>query len=109
VAFAIALVETAVPLSPDRPVLGISGVGPWILLISVLIRNRPIWTLVTAVAAASMWPIAYWVNLQRHGLAPAPWGRLIVWPGINYLIAVLAALISRRISGTAVAAEAAHD
>ena len=98
VAFAIALVETVVPLSPDRPVLGISAVGPWILLISVLVRNRPIWTLVTAVAAASMWPIAYWVNLQRHGLAPAPWGRLIVWPGINYLIAVLAALISRRMS-----------
>ena len=109
VAFAIALVETVVPLSPDRPVLGISAVGPWILLISVLVRNRPIWTLVTALAAASMWPIAYAINLQRHDLALAPWGRLIVWPGINYLIAVLAALIGRRMSGIAAAAEAAHD
>ena len=90
VALAIALVETVVPLAPDRPVLGISAVGPWILLISVLVRNRPIWILVTALAAASMWPVAYAINLQRHGLAPAPWARLVVWPGINYLMAVLA-------------------
>jgi serine/threonine-protein kinase len=109
VAFAIALVETVVPLSPDRPVLGISAVGPWILLSSVLIRNPPIRTLGTAVTAASMWPIAYWVNLQRHGFAPAPWGRLIVWPGINYLIALLAASISRRIGGATAAAGAAQD
>jgi tRNA A-37 threonylcarbamoyl transferase component Bud32 len=109
VALAIALVETVVPLAPDRPVLGISAVGPWILLISVLVRNRPIWTLATALAAASMWPVAYAINLQRHDLALAPWGRLIVWPGINYLMAVLAVLIGRRIHGIAVAGDAAHE
>jgi eukaryotic-like serine/threonine-protein kinase len=109
VAFAIALVETFVPLSADRPVLGISAVGPWILLISVLIRNRPIWTLVTGLAAASMWPVAYAINVQRHDLALAPWGRLVVWPGINYLIAVLAFLIGRRMSAVTVAVDAANE
>jgi serine/threonine-protein kinase len=111
VAFAIALVETAVPLAPDRPVLGISAVGPWIVLVTVLVlaRNRPISTLVTALAAASMWPVAYAINLQRHDLALAPWGRLIVWPGINYLMALLGCLIGRRVQGSTVVPVAANE
>ncbi|MEO8259538.1 MAG: serine/threonine-protein kinase [Acidobacteriota bacterium] len=109
VALVIALAETVVPLPADRPVLGISAVGPWILLFSLLARNRPGATLAAGLIAASMWPIAYAINLQRHGFALAPWGRLIVWPGINYLIAVLAAVIGRRIDGTAATAETADD
>jgi hypothetical protein len=42
VAFAIALVETAVPLAADRPVLGISAVGPWIVFSSLLFATGPV-------------------------------------------------------------------
>src|SRR5512132_1273778 len=55
VAFAIALVETAVPLAADRPVLGISAVGPWIIFSCLLFATGPIAMLVTGLAAASMW------------------------------------------------------
>ena len=99
VAFAIALVETALPLPADRPVLGISAVGPWILFVGLLVPDRPRWMLIAGIAAASMWPLAYALNISRLGIAPAPWGRLIIWPGINYVIAVLAWLIVRRLHG----------
>ena len=104
VAFAIAIVETAVPLTADRPVLGISAVGPWIILVCVLVRNQPSWTLATALAAASMWPLAYAINVQRLGFAPAPWSRLIVWPVINYLLAALGYLIGRQLYAVTAAA-----
>ena len=109
VALAIAMVETAVPLPIDRPVLGISAVAPWILFMCVLLRTPPTRTLVAALAAASMWPLAYAINAQRLGLAVAPWSRLIVWPGINYLVAVLACLIGRRLYGMTVKAEATEE
>jgi tRNA A-37 threonylcarbamoyl transferase component Bud32 len=102
VAFAIALVETAVPLAADRPVLGISAVGPWIVFSSLLLATGPIAMLVTGLAAASMWPLAYAINVQRLGLALAPWSRLIVWPAINYLMAVVTWLIGRRLQGATV-------
>jgi hypothetical protein len=40
VAFAISIVETAVPFVPNEPVLGISSLGPWIVLVGVIIPNR---------------------------------------------------------------------
>jgi serine/threonine-protein kinase len=99
VAFAIAMVETAVPIALDRPVLGLSAVAPWILFMCVLVRTSPARLLVTSMAAASMWPLAYAINVPRLDLPLAPWSRLIVWPAINYLVAVIAWLIGRRLSG----------
>jgi serine/threonine-protein kinase len=99
VALAIAMVETSVPLEAGRPVLGLSALGPWVLLVGVLVPDRPRWTLVAGIAAASMWPIAYAVNASRLGFDAAPWPRLIVWPAINYAMAVLAWLIGRRLYG----------
>ena len=46
-----------------------------------------------------MWPAAYAINVDARGFAPVPWDRLIVWPGINVLTAVLAALLRRRLDG----------
>jgi serine/threonine-protein kinase len=99
VALAIAMVETSVPLEAGRPVLGLSAVGPWVLLAGVLLPNRPRWTLAAGIAAASMWPMAYVINASRLGFDAAPWGRLIVWPAINYAMALLAWLIGRRLYG----------
>jgi eukaryotic-like serine/threonine-protein kinase len=103
VAFAIALAETAVPLAADRPVLGISAAGPWIVFSCLLFATSPVAMLVTGLAAASMWPLAYAINVQRLGLVLAPWSRLIVWPAINYLMALVTWLIGRRLHGATAA------
>jgi len=99
VAFAIALVETSVPLAADRPVLGISAVGPWILFVGLMMPERPRWTLIAGVVAATTWPLAYAINEARLGFVPPHWTRLIVWPGINYAMAILAWLIGQRLFG----------
>ena len=109
VAFSIAMVETSWPLNPDEPVMGLSSLGPWIVAVGVIIPNRPLWTLATAVAAATMWPVAYAINDARFGFTPPPWGTLLAWPVINYLLAVAAYLIGKRIYGTAIAAQSAID
>ncbi len=109
VAFSIAMVETSYPMDPDQPVMGLSSLGPWIVAVGVIIPNRPIWTLVTALAAATMWPVAYAINYQRFGFTLPPWGTLAAWPAINYLLAVLAYLIGRRIYGTTLAAQSAIE
>ncbi|MGE5833957.1 MAG: serine/threonine-protein kinase [Acidobacteriota bacterium] len=109
VAFAIAMVETSWPLNPDQPVLGLSSMGPWIVAVGAIIPNRPIWTLVTALAAATMWPLAYAINHARFHFPAVPWGAVAAWPTINYLLAILAFYIGRRIYGTTIAAQEAAD
>jgi len=99
VAFWIAMVETAAPLAPDLPVRGLSAVGPWIVFAS-LMRPAPVsWTLVAGLVAASTWPLAYAINVTRFGFPIVPWDRLIVWPAINYLMALLAWLFGQRLAG----------
>ena len=95
IAFAISLVETAMPLDPGRPVLGMSAVGAWILLMCVLLPNPPRVALLAGLAAAAMWPLAYAVNVGRHGWPLPAWDRVIVWPVVNVLMAVLGCLIRR--------------
>jgi serine/threonine-protein kinase len=109
VAFTVAMIETSVPLDPARPVLGISSIGPWIVFVGAIIPNRPIVTLMAALAAATTWPIAHLINSARLDLDPAPMGRLAVWPTINYLMAALAYFASRRWYGTACEASTAQE
>jgi serine/threonine-protein kinase len=110
VCFGISMTETAWPLDPRVPVLGVSSVGLVIVSVGALIPNHPIWTLLTALLAATTWPLAYAVNFVRldFGTLP-PLGTLAPWPTINYLLAVLAFLIGRRIYGTTLAAQSALD
>jgi serine/threonine-protein kinase len=109
VAFTVSMIETAVPLDPARPVLGISSLGPWIVFVGAIIPNRPIVTLMAALAAATTWPIAHLINSARLDLAPAPMERLAVWPVINYLMAFLAYFAARRWYGTACEASTAQE
>jgi serine/threonine-protein kinase len=109
VAFAIAMVETSWPIDPDRPVLGLSSMGVWIVAVGILVPNRPMWTLVTALAAATMWPVAYAINYARFEFPIPPLGTLAAWPTINYLLAVLAFFTGKRMYGTAIAAQSAVD
>ncbi len=94
----ISLVETAVPLPPGQPVLGFSAVGPLILVMCVLVPAPTGWTLAAAMAAASTWPLAFAINVQRLDLPLPPLDRLIVWPSLNYFIALIACLIRRRVT-----------
>lgn len=109
VAFTISMTETTLPMVPGDPVLGMSTLAPWIFAVGILIPNRPIWTLVTALAAASTWPAAYAINAGRFDFEPLPWGQLLAWPTMNYLVAILAYLIGRWTYGTAIAAQFAQD
>lgn len=109
VAFAIAIIETAWPISSTAPLLGVSTLGPWIFAVGTLIPNRPIWTLVTALAAATTWPLAYAINYVRLDFVLPPWGTLVAWPAINFMLAGLTFLIGRRLYGTAIAAQNAME
>ena len=109
VAFSISMVETAVPFRRDEPLLGISAVGPWIVLVGVVIPNRPVWTLVTALAAATTWPAAFAINASRYHFETPAWGQLVVWPTINYLMAVLAYGVGRHTYGTECEAQTAQE
>ena len=109
VAFSISMIETAVPFRRNEPLLGISSLGPWIVLVGVVIPNRPVWTLVTALAAATTWPLAFAINATRYHFELPPWGLLIVWPTMNYLLAVLAYGVGRHTYGCECEAQTAQD
>jgi serine/threonine-protein kinase len=103
------MIETTLPLSPDRPVVGISSLGPWIVAVGVFIPNRPTWTLVAGLVAATTWPVADAINSARLHFPPVPLSQVAVWPFFNYLIAVLTFAIGRRMYGMAIAVETAAE
>jgi len=105
----ISLIETAVPPPPDHPVLGFSAVGPLILVTCVLVAAPANWTFAAALAAATTWPLAFAFNAQRLDLPWPPLDRFIVWPGLNYLIAVIACLMRQRVTERDDGGEPADD
>ena len=109
VSFCISMIETTIPIRSDAPVIGISALGPWILVVGVFIPNRPIWTLLTGLTAATTFVIAYAINSARFDFPPMPIGTLLVWPFFNYLMAVLAFLFGRRTYGMMIAAHNAVE
>ena len=109
VAFAISFSETALPMSPDTPVLGVSKVAVWIALVGLLIPHRPRTQLLTALVSASMWPLAYYINLQMHGYEALPLNRLLVWIHVPYIMALVTFAISKRIYTMETDAQKARD
>ncbi|MBY0505559.1 MAG: serine/threonine protein kinase [Bryobacteraceae bacterium] len=77
-AFMCASFETSIS-HQDEVVRGVSFVALWIVLNGLLIPNPPGLKLTTSIISASMWPLAYWVNLQVYGFEPLPLNRLAVW------------------------------
>jgi serine/threonine-protein kinase len=108
-AFAVSMIETAVPIAADRPVLGVSKLGPWILAFGIIVPNRPVWTAIWASAAAVTWPLAYAINAALFHYPPAPWAQLGVWPLFNACMVGLAYCIGRQTYGLAHAADAALE
>jgi hypothetical protein len=65
--------------------------------------DRPRWTLIAGLTAATMWPLAYAINVARFDFTVAPWTRLVVWPGVNYVMVLLGWLLGRRFADVPVA------
>jgi hypothetical protein len=98
IAFALAMIETTGPAAATAPP-GISAVGAWIVIFSALVPNRPARALYVGLAAATAWPVAYIVNAAR-GIAP---DLFVLWPALNYGLAVLAYWIGHSGGGAEVA------
>jgi serine/threonine-protein kinase len=109
VAFALCLDETAVPLAKDGLILGIPAVSLWIAVVGLLIPNRPRTKLLVAIISASMWPLAYVLNLQLQGFDPLPLNRLLAWLHIPYMMAFVTFALARRIYAMETAAQKARD
>ena len=109
VAAAISFSETALLRSSDGPVLGASKVALWIVLVGMLIPNKPWIKFVTALACASTWPLAYALSLHLYGYDPLPWNRLVIWIHLPYVMAVVNYGISRRMWHMERAVQKARD
>jgi serine/threonine-protein kinase len=97
VAWCIGFFETFLPMSATEVVRGSSTVAVWLAFVTMLIRHTPLVTLLVGLVAASMWPLAYYVNLNLHGYDPLPWNRLGIWLFPPYLTAIWAHLMNKRI------------
>ena len=89
------MVETSQPFDPSTPCLGVSAVGPWIVFVAAVIPSPPHVRLGLALAAATTWPVAYWINAARFGFATESWRHASIWPAMNYLFALVAYLLTR--------------
>lgn len=109
VAFSIATLETSLPFDPNAFVRGGSNLAVWIIIVGFLVPNRPIVTLSVALVAATMWPLAYVMNIARLDLPALPANRLVAWMLMPYSAALWAFFIGRRMHGMEVAAQKAQD
>ena len=100
VSFAIAMVETSRPFDASRPLLGLSAIGPWIIFVAAVVPTPPHVRLALALAAATTWPVAYWINSARFGFITESWRQTSIWPTMNYLLAGVAYLVGRLTYGT---------
>ena len=95
VALAIAMVETSRPFDPSAPLLGVSAMGPWVVFVAAAIPSHPNVRLGLALAAATMWPVAYAINSTRFGFVTESWPQASMWPAINYMLAIVAYVTGR--------------
>lgn len=109
IAAAISFSETAMPRSPDTPVLGASKVALWIGVVGLLIPNKPWIKFLTALACASTWPLAYALSLHLYRYDPLPWNRLVIWIHLPYVMAFVNYGISRRMYAMETAVRKARD
>lgn len=95
VGFALSLVETTSPSMPGFVGLGVSAVGPWVLVMGTFVPYPPQVTLWTGIAAATTWPLAYGLNAVRFGFQPLPPRAAALWLALNYVWALVAFLVRR--------------
>ena len=71
VALAISLGDHMEPISPDVTLTSISWLCVWIVIFPLVVPASPRWALAAGLAAASTWPLAYFVG-QALGNPAAP-------------------------------------
>ncbi|MDR1727995.1 MAG: serine/threonine protein kinase [Acidobacteriota bacterium] len=108
-AFALSYSETSQQISSDRTTLGVSKVALWITAMGFLVPNKPRVKLLTALLSASMWPLAYIVNLHFQDFYLLPSNRLVLWIYPPYMMALLTYIFSRRTYKLEAAAQKAQD
>ena len=109
VAFAMAMVETSRPFDSSVPLLGLSAIGVWIIIVAAVIPSPPNVRLALALAAGATWPLAYGINASRLGFVTESWRQTATWPAMNFLLAIVAYMIGRWTYGTVREAQSAQD
>jgi eukaryotic-like serine/threonine-protein kinase len=109
VAMSIAMVETSRPFDVTGQLLGLSAIGPLILFAGAQIPTLPRVRLWVALAVATTWPLAYWINASRLSFVTESWRQTAIWPSMNYLFAILAYLVARRSYGVVHEVQEARD
>ncbi len=94
-AFSLAIFEYTLPFDPAQPVRGISWVALWISVCTLLIPAAPLRSLATALGAAAMGPLAYYLDSSLYRYAALPANRLTVLFFPNFLMAGWSFLLSR--------------
>jgi hypothetical protein len=92
VALAISLQDNLAPLSPDRPLDGISWLCVWIVMFPLIVPAAPVKALIASLTAASTWPAAYALGILLGN--PAPPAPVVALNFLENYIAVLFALAS---------------
>lgn len=82
VSFYIAFCEAAVPRAAGQPIIGVSGVAVWIVVVGLLIPHMPLTKLISALVSASMWPLAYHLANTLYANTPLP-GKPAARPGLR--------------------------
>jgi eukaryotic-like serine/threonine-protein kinase len=109
VAAAISFDETALAISANGSVLGVSKVAVWITAVGLLIPNKPWIKFLTALISASTWPLAYELNLHLLGYDPLPVNRLLMWIHVPYVMAIVTYALSKRMYHMEAAVQEARD
>ncbi len=95
-ALSIGLLETSLPFDATTRLLGLSAIGPLIVFAGAQIPTRPGVRLTLALGAATMWPLALWINSSRFAFVNESSRAAWVWAAMNYLFAIPAFLLARR-------------
>ncbi len=97
VAWCISFLETFLPMDGSAVVRGSSLVAVWLAFVTMLVRHTPVVTLIVGLISASMWPLAYWVNLGLNGSQGLPVNRLIMWLFPPFVSVIWAYFLNKRI------------
>jgi serine/threonine-protein kinase len=109
VAWFMGYAETFLPLHGGDMVRGAPMVALWLAFVALLVRHTPLVTLLTAVAGATMWPLAYFFNVWQHGYQLLPWNRLAMWLFAPYMSACWVYLLTKRVFRLETQAQKAED
>ena len=99
IALGISLGDHLEPLLTDTPLVAISWLCVWIVMFPLIFPAPPRWALLAGLAAASTWPLAYYIGLAiTNTPAPAPVAAMNFLEGyIAVGIAMLATKLMRRL------------